>query len=202
MLVNYNTSVSNFALNSRHPRTNSQIRLGFRVERNAHNLPDMTMTKGWLASRFRIWFTNLLLILQKLPMHKTLLSATLAISTAIALVACGGGSEHICGEKSQSFGVAFDSQTFNIKLGQAAELKSIVTPESCRFDITFSQKGGLPTGMTLVNGNVVGTPTAAGTYQFQVLIDAISGYQPVSSFLGPRSSLITVTVPPPTKPAL
>lgn len=135
-------------------------------------------------------------------MYKTIFSATLAISTAIALVACGGGSEHICGEKSQSFGVAFDSQTFNIKLGQAAELKSIVTPESCRFDITFSQKGGLPTGMTLVNGNVVGTPTAAGTYQFQVLIDAISGYQPVSSFLGPRSSLITVTVPPPTKPAL
>ena len=135
-------------------------------------------------------------------MYRTLFSASLAISTAIALVACGGGSEHTCGEKSQSFGVAFEAQSFNIKLGQATELKSTVTPESCRFDITFSQKGTLPTGMTLVNGNVVGTPTAAGTYQFQVLIDAISGYQPVSSFLGPRSSLITVTVPPSPRPAL
>ena len=138
-------------------------------------------------------------------MYKTIFSTSLAISTAIALVACGGGSEHTCGEKSQSFGVAFETQSFNIKLGQATELKSTVTPESCRFDISFSEKGGLPTGMTLVNGNVVGTPAAAGRYQFQIFIDAISGYQPVISVTGSseiRSGLITVTVPPSPKPAL
>ena len=83
-------------------------------------------------------------------MYKTIFSTSLAISTAIALFACGGGSEHTCGEKSQSFGVAFETQSFNIKLGQATELKSTVTPESCRFDISFSEKGGLPsTAMSL-----------------------------------------------------
>ena len=137
-------------------------------------------------------------------MYKKLFPASLAIATAMALAACGGG-EHTCGDKSQSFGVSFEAQSFNIKLGQATELKSIVTPESCRFDITFSQQGGLPTGMAFVNGNVVGTPTAAGVYTFQIFINAISGYQPVISLTGSsgiRSGLITVTVPPSPKPAL
>ena len=119
----------------------------------------------------------------------------------MAISACGGGG--VCGEKSQTFRISIDPKVFNLKIGVPAELKSTVMPESCRFDITYSVKtGSLPPGMTLIDGNVAGTPTQAGTYQFQVFIDAISGYESVSSFTAPRSALITVTVPPPAKLAL
>lgn len=90
-----------------------------------------------------------------------------------------------------------------LKIGVPAELKSTITPESCRLDITYSVKtGSLPPGMSIVDGNIVGTPTQAGTYQFQVYIDAIDGYESVFSFSAPRSALTTVTVLPSAKPAL
>ena len=134
-------------------------------------------------------------------MYKRIFSASFAIAAAMAISACGGGG--VCGEKSQTFRISIDPKVFNLKIGVPAELKSTVMPESCRFDITYSVKtGSLPPGMTLIDGNVAGTPTQAGTYQFQVFIDAISGYESVSSFTAPRSALITVTVPPPAKLAL
>jgi hypothetical protein len=147
----------------------------------------------------------LLISFWKPTMYKTLFSASLAIATMVAMAACGGGSDSACGEKSQSFGITFEAKSFNIKLGEPAELKSILTPESCRADMSFSEKGELPTGMTFVNGNIVGTPKAAGTFQFEVFVNGINGYQPIISLTGLpaiRSGLITVTVPPSIKPAL
>ncbi len=134
--------------------------------------------------------------------YKKLLTASSAIAVAIALTACGGG-DNPCGSKSQAFSVGFDLRAFDIKIGVPVEIKSTTSPESCRQDITYSVKNGsLPPGMSLINGNVVGTPTLAGTFQFQVFIDAISGYEAVSSFSPPRSALITVTVMPSAKLAL
>lgn len=134
-------------------------------------------------------------------MYQNLLTSSFFIAATALLVGCGGGSENTCGEKTQSFAINFAAKSFDLKLGQATELKSLVTPESCRFDITYGVRiGSLPDGMTLVNGNVVGIPTKAGTFDFQISIKAVSGYQTIIGFLEPRSGLITVNVLPPPKP--
>lgn len=113
-----------------------------------------------------------------------------------ALASCGGGSDP-CGAQTQPFGIDFAVKTSTVKLGQVTKLSSTVTPESCRNSMTFmTRNGNIPPGMTLVNGDVAGTPTVVGTYSFQVYISAVSGYLPISEITAPRSGLITMTVAP------
>ena len=130
-------------------------------------------------------------------MNNTFLPTLLCASTIIFLAACGGGDDSPCGEKSQVFAVEFETKSLSLPTGKPASLQSTVTPESCRADMTFALKDGtLPTGMSLNNGNVAGTPTTPGTYKFQVSITAVDGYQNIIAFAAPRSSQITVTIVP------
>ena len=119
-------------------------------------------------------------------------SVVLCVTAVVSLAGCGGGA---CGEKSQSFGVSFAVQSLTLPTGKPTSLQSVVTPESCRSSMKFSVfSGQLPVGMELDNGNVVGTPTVAGAYRFQVSITNVDGYEPIS--IPPRSSQITVNVVP------
>jgi hypothetical protein len=125
------------------------------------------------------------------------ISSVFALAAALVLASCGGGGDEPCGEKKQAFGIAFSDKAPALKVGQAATLKSTVLPESCRTSITFAVKNGaLPDGMALVNGDVAGTPTKAGTFKFQVFIEAVEGYESVFFLTAPRSDVITVTVAP------
>lgn len=130
-------------------------------------------------------------------MYKKVSLALGALAT-ITLASCGGGGEgDLCGEKSQTFAVNFDAKAYTLKVGQAASVHSSVTPESCRSDISFSvENGSLPPGMSIANGDIVGTPTTAGTYKFQIYIVGIHGYQEVVKFIAPRSGQIALTVSP------
>ena len=120
------------------------------------------------------------------------ISALLCAVTIVSIAGCGGGA---CGDKSQSFGVSFAVQALTLPTGKPASLQSVITPESCRSSMKFSVfSGQLPVGMELDNGNVVGTPTVAGAYRFQVSITNVDGYEPIS--IPPRSSQITVNVVP------
>jgi len=132
-----------------------------------------------------------------LSTKRTCMTALVCASTVVLLSACGGGGDDACGEKSQVFGIEFDAKSVSLPVGKPATLRSTVTPESCRPDMTFIVRDGtLPRGMSLDSGNVAGTPTTAGTYKFQIGIEAVGGYQPLLAFIAPRSSQITVTVTP------
>lgn len=127
---------------------------------------------------------------------KRMLSVFVLVATLV-LASCGGGGDDPCGAKQQVFGVNFTVKSHALKVGQAATLKSTVIPESCRGSMAFAVKNGaLPNGMALVNGDVTGTPTKAGTFKFQVFIDAVDGYGPFLSLTAPQSGEITATVAP------
>jgi Putative Ig domain len=131
----------------------------------------------------------------------------IAIYTALAmmLASCGGGggsSNAPCGSASQAFGISFDSP-YSLKVGVPATIRSSVTPESCRGDMTFalynfslSGSGSLPSGMSLSSGNIVGTPTTPGTFRFAVAITNVKNYQPIYLGSQPHSATVTVTVTP------
>jgi len=130
-------------------------------------------------------------------MIKTFLTSLLYLTTIVSLAACGGGGDNPCGEKSQVFAIAFEAKSVSLPIGKSASLQSTVTPESCRSAMKFSVQGGaLPTGMSLNDGNVAGTPTTAGIYKFQIAITAVDGYQSITFANTPRSSQITVLVSP------
>jgi hypothetical protein len=130
-------------------------------------------------------------------MKKMYFKAIICAAAVASLTACGGGGDSICGEKTQAFGVEFETKSFALATGTSATLASKVTPESCRSDMTFGIKSGvLPTGMTLNNGNVTGAPSVPGTFKFQIYIIGVKGYQPYADFIAPRSSQVTVTVAP------
>ncbi|HSV52207.1 MAG TPA: putative Ig domain-containing protein [Burkholderiaceae bacterium] len=125
-------------------------------------------------------------------------SIALALSVAL-LGGCGGGSDDPCGEKMQFFAIAFAAEKHSLKLGKPATIASTVTPESCRGDMSFAvRSGALPPGMTIENGNVTGTPTQSGEFNFQIYISGVEGYQTggFSSFTAPRSGIVQVTVLP------
>jgi hypothetical protein len=128
-------------------------------------------------------------------MFKPVFSILLTVLVATNLAACGGSDEPCAGTGTQSFGVDFPSRSYTLKVGQAATLQSNVIPESCRSSMGFRVfSGSLPTSMILSGGNIVGTPTAVGTFQFQIAVTAIEGYAAVNSVSPPRSSGITVSV--------
>ena len=127
------------------------------------------------------------------------LSALLCAAAIVSIAGCGGGggNDSGCGEKSQSFAIEFEIKSFTLPIGKPATLQSVLTPESCRSSMKLNlSSGDFPTGMTLDNGNVVGTPTKAGTYKFQVGITSVDGYQPFITLFPPRSSQVTVNVVP------
>ena len=122
-------------------------------------------------------------------------SALLSAAAMVSIAGCGGGGA--CGEKSQSFGVAFAAQTFTLPTGKPASLQSTITPESCRSSMKFTVfSGQLPPGMEIDNGNVVGTPNVSGAYRFQISIASVDGYQSIISFSPPRSGTVAVNVVP------
>ena len=54
-----------------------------------------------------------------------------------------------------------------LKPNEAADIRSTITPESCRNDMVFAVVGGsLPPGLKLDSGNLRGTPTLEGEYRF------------------------------------
>lgn len=114
-----------------------------------------------------------------------------------ALVACGGGSDAPCGQRSEYFGVSFEPSTYSLKVGQQATIASKLTPESCRGDTHFSAtSNGIPPGMALQDGNVTGVPTQAGSYKFQLTVISVDGYKDFGYGGGPRSNQVTVKVVP------
>jgi hypothetical protein len=119
------------------------------------------------------------------------------VALSAALVACGGGSDEPCGQRSEYFGVSFEPSTYSLKVGQQATIGSKLTPESCRGDMHFSAtSNGIPPGMVLQDGNVTGVPTQAGNYQFQLTMTGVDGYMDFGFGGGPRSNKVTVTVVP------
>lgn len=124
-------------------------------------------------------------------------SSVAVLVACLALVSCGGSGDDPCGEKQQLFGIEFSVKTHALKVGQAVTIKSTVTPESCRGSAKFVVKSGaLPDGMALVNGDVAGTPTKAGTFKFQLAIESVDGYHDFFFLSLPKSSEITATVAP------
>jgi hypothetical protein len=119
------------------------------------------------------------------------------ITISAALVACGGGADEPCGAQSQSFGVSFEPSVYTLKVGQLATITSKVIPESCRSEMHFSATtNGIPPGMALQRGNVTGTPTQAGIYEFQLTMTSVDGYLDFLTISRPRSNKVTVLVSP------
>ncbi|NDG82299.1 MAG: hypothetical protein EBX44_10960, partial [Betaproteobacteria bacterium] len=108
----------------------------------------------------------------------------LGLTLLLGLSGCGWLQP--CGEKNEAFDVFFGSDrystaTYALKLGEAADIRSTITPESCRNDISFAVVGGsLPPGLKLDSGNLQGTPTLEGEYRFSLMIKKVEGYS--SSF--------------------
>ena len=127
-------------------------------------------------------------------MFSRVFSRALVLVSATALLACGGGAAEPCGGKSESFAVRFAQSSYSLRVGVAAEVLTVVTPESCRGDMTFSLfSGSLPAGMSLVNGHITGTPSRVGTSPLQIQIDKVEGY---GVFIGssPRTAVVTISV--------
>lgn len=124
-------------------------------------------------------------------------SVIAASCVALALSACGGGGDELCGAENQSFSIDFEQTNYSANVGKNLSIKSKVFPESCHADMSFAVRtGGLPDGVALSNESVEGTPTKAGEYQVQIMISGVKGYQSSSfaSFNAPRSREITIHV--------
>ena len=127
---------------------------------------------------------------------KWVLNLVCAASAAI-LVACGGGSNSICGDQVQGFSIDFTNYTYLLSKGTPSTISTVITPESCRSSMHFSSSTSVlnnppPPGMSISNGNLTGTPTTAGSYTYRIGIDSVDGYQSLSS--KPYSRMITITV--------
>lgn len=126
---------------------------------------------------------------------------TTSFTVVAMLVACGSGQSNTCGAKAEYFYIDFNLSNYSAKIGVPYKIVSTVRPESCRNDASFSVKSGsLPLGMELDNGNIVGTPTTAGIYSFEIYLFAVKNYEDLSytnrsgSFAGPYSRKVTVVV--------
>jgi hypothetical protein len=130
------------------------------------------------------------------------MSSLYRILAVLGLVACtsgcgDGGFFGGCGRDNEVFQIWFGSNPYVVatgtaKRGVASEFKATVSPESCRGEMNFGVTGTLPPGMRIDQGNVVGTPSTAGTYTFQVLIVSVDGYKTLTDT--PRSNGVILTV--------
>lgn len=134
-------------------------------------------------------------------MKYTLYKSILILSSVFLLASCGNGVGTPCGAKSQTFGINFEKTAYSGTVGQELKIDTKLIPETCRADMTFSIKtGDLPPGMAIVDGNLFGTPTEAGTFEFQIYITAVKNYGDLKQYIesglidGPFSNKIKVTI--------
>lgn len=134
-------------------------------------------------------------------MKNILLRYSLILASSCFLAACGGDFGTPCGAKSQVFGINFEKTVYSGKVGEELKIETKLIPETCRADMTFSIKtGDLPTGMAIVDGNLFGTPTAAGAFEFQIYITSVLNYGDLKQYIesglvdGPFSNKIKVTI--------
>jgi hypothetical protein len=134
-------------------------------------------------------------------MKNTLLRYVLILASACFLAACGSDFGTPCGAKSQVFGINFEKTAYSGKVGEELKIETKLIPETCRADMTFSIKtGDLPPGMAIVDGNIFGTPTVAGTFEFQIYIISVLNYGDLKQYIesglvdGPFSNKIKVTI--------
>ena len=111
--------------------------------------------------------------------------------------ACGGGGEELCAASNQSFSIDFEESSYSLAAGADSTITSKIFPESCRADMTVGVRtGAVPPGLSIVNGNLQGTPSEAGEFKVQLTITGVKGYQSQSfaPSVAPRSREITVVV--------
>jgi len=118
---------------------------------------------------------------------------------AVSLNGCGVGGSSPCGANSQNFTIDFTNSSYTLVKGTPSTITSTVTPESCRSSMQFSSSTLLlnnppPPGMSIVSGNLAGTPTTPGSYTYRMGIDTVDGYQSLSA--KPYSRQITIVVTP------
>lgn len=123
----------------------------------------------------------------------------LAVGTVAAglLSACGGGGEELCAASNQSFSIDFEESQYSLAAGTESTITSKIFPESCRADMAVGVRtGAVPPGMSIVNGNLQGTPSEGGEFTVQLTITGVKGYQSQSfaPSVAPRSREITVVV--------
>jgi hypothetical protein len=130
-----------------------------------------------------------------------ILRYALILASACFIAACGSDFGTPCGAKSQVFGINFEKTAYSGKVGEELKIETKLIPETCRADMTFSIKtGDLPPGMSIVEGNIFGTPTEAGVFEFQIYITSVLNYGDLKQYIesglidGPFSNKIKVTI--------
>ena len=134
-------------------------------------------------------------------MKYTRYKSMLILSCVFLLASCGSGIGTPCGAKSQTFGINFEKTAYKAKIGEELKIETLLIPETCRADASFSVKSGeLPPGMAIVEGHIFGTPTTSGVYEFQIYLTAVKNYADLRQYIesglieGPFSNKIKVTV--------
>jgi hypothetical protein len=134
-------------------------------------------------------------------MKNILLRYVLILVSACLVAACGSDFGTPCGAKSQTFGINFEKTAYSGTVGEELKIETKLIPETCRADMTFSIKtGDLPPGMSMVDGNLFGTPAEAGVFEFQIYITAVKNYGDLKQYIesglidGPFSNKIKVTI--------
>jgi hypothetical protein len=130
-----------------------------------------------------------------------ILRYALVLASVCFIAACGSDFGTPCGAKSQVFGINFEKTAYSGKVGEELKIETKLIPETCRADMTFSIKtGDLPPGMSIVEGNIFGTPTEAGVFEFQLYITSVLNYGDLKQYIesglidGPFSNKIKVTI--------
>lgn len=117
--------------------------------------------------------------------------------TVGAISGCGGGGEELCAASNQTFSIDFEESQYTLSAGAQSTISSKIFPESCRSHMTVDVRtGSIPTGMSIVDANLQGTPSEAGKFTVQLTITGVKGYQSQSfaASVAPRSREITVLV--------
>lgn len=137
----------------------------------------------------------------KHAMKNATLKYLLILVSAFFLAACGSDFGTPCGAKNQVFGINFEKTAYSGKVGEELKIETKLIPETCRVDMSFSMKtGDLPPGMSIVDGNIFGTPIEAGEFEFQIYITAVKNYGDLKQYIesglidGPFSNKIKVTI--------
>lgn len=98
----------------------------------------------------------------------------------LLLSACGWLEP--CANKDQAFDLFFGTDRYstaiyNLALGEPIELRSSITPEACRADMSIAAVGGmLPPGLSIQEGNIRGTPVQEGEWRFALSISKVDGF--------------------------
>ena len=150
--------------------------------------------------RFKLAYTKQVLH-SKHAMKNVIQRYLLILASTLFLAACGSDFGTACGAKTQVFGINFEKNAYSGSLGEELKIETELIPETCRADMSFSIKfGELPPGMAIVEGNIFGTPTTAGEYEFKIYITAVKNYGDLKQYIesglidGPFSNKIKLTI--------